>query len=70
MMTVKVVSDKPLKTKKVMCTICCYELEYTGVDVKSSSGYSMGEHDVSFYIECSNCKNTVSVSGWSCWNVK
>lgn len=30
-MAVKVISDKPQKTKQVMCSKCCYNLEYTGI---------------------------------------
>ena len=32
-MTVKVVSEGPVKTKRVTCHHCAYELEFTGEDV-------------------------------------
>ena len=32
-MAVKVISDKPVVTKRVTCPTCCYELEFTGEDV-------------------------------------
>lgn len=36
MMTVKVVSSKTVKTKKIICYNCGYELEYTGEDITTS----------------------------------
>ncbi len=48
-MPVKVVSEKPVKTKRVTCPNCAYELEYTGEDVSSSvDGYG----DISYTIRC------------------
>lgn len=32
-MAVKVVSDKPIKSKRTTCPNCAYELEFTGEDV-------------------------------------
>lgn len=32
-MAVKVISDKPVRMKRVICPTCCYELEFTGEDV-------------------------------------
>lgn len=32
-MPVKVVSDKPVRTKRIVCGKCSYELEYTGEDI-------------------------------------
>lgn len=32
-MAVKVISDRPIRTKRVTCPTCCYELEFTGEDV-------------------------------------
>ncbi len=32
-MVVRVISDKPVKTQKVICSNCGYELEYTGEDI-------------------------------------
>lgn len=32
---VRVISDGPTKTKRVICPNCAYELEYTGEDVYS-----------------------------------
>lgn len=66
-MVIKVVSDKPLKTKKVICGNCSYELEYTGEDVISQGGYYMGEYDIDFYIKCprENCNHKTRVKAWS-----
>ena len=36
-MTVRVVSDKPIRTKRTTCPTCCYELEFTGEDVLTVS---------------------------------
>lgn len=33
---VRVISEKPVLTRKVICNYCGYELEYTGQDVKAS----------------------------------
>jgi predicted RNA-binding Zn-ribbon protein involved in translation (DUF1610 family) len=64
-MPVKVVSEGPTASKQVTCSKCTYKLEYTGEDVQTSSGYSMGEHDVSFYIVCPRCGANTSVPAWS-----
>lgn len=50
---VRVVSEKPVKTKKLICGKCGYELEYTGEDIKegSSSDYT-GDRDYYKYILC------------------
>lgn len=40
-MTVKVVSEKPVKTKRTACKNCGYELEYTGEDVIYGDGIKM-----------------------------
>lgn len=64
---VKVVSDKPVRTKKVVCSKCGYELEYTGEDVQShtSTDYS-GCSDTDYYITCprSSCNERVFVKRW------
>ncbi len=36
-MTVRVVSEKPVKFQRVTCSKCGYELEYTGEDIITSS---------------------------------
>ncbi len=56
-MPVKVVSDAPVKTKRVTCHNCCYELEFTGEDMFS---YSDGDGDCYRYIICprASCKNS------------
>lgn len=66
-MRVKVKSKKPLKTKEVVCSKCGYLLEYTGEDVKSSSGCYMGEFDISYYIDCprKTCKQRIYVSAFN-----
>lgn len=38
-MAVKVVSEKPVKTKRVVCPNCAYELEFTGEDIRTSFDY-------------------------------
>lgn len=52
-MPVKVVSDGPVKTRKLICENCCYELEYTPADV--SEKYSRdwdGGGDTYYWIVC------------------
>jgi len=63
---VKVSSDGPVLTKKVVCSKCAYELEYTGEDVKDVQGFIMGESDTSYYIVCprKSCKKHVTVKAW------
>lgn len=65
MVTVK--SSGPVKTKTVVCSKCAYELEYTGEDIQSQGGYSMGDYDVSFFIFCprETCKEKVFVKAWN-----
>jgi hypothetical protein len=63
-MAVKVVSEGPVLTRKVVCSKCTYELEYTGEDVKESSGYCMGESETWHYIVCPRCKTQVTVKAW------
>lgn len=63
-MPVKIVSDKPIKPRRVTCSKCTYELEYTGEDVKVDSGCYMGETDVWSYIVCPRCKTHVTVKAW------
>lgn len=41
---VRVVSEKPVKTKKLICGKCGYELEYTGEDVESSDYTGGGDY--------------------------
>lgn len=66
-MVVKVISDKPLKTRKVICSNCGYELEYTGEDVEVVGGYSMGEYDCHSQIKCprESCNTKVRVPSWN-----
>ena len=65
MVTVK--SEKPVKTKTVICTKCSFELEYTGEDVKSfeKTDYA-GWSDTHYYIVCPRytCSAEVFVSRW------
>lgn len=64
-MTVKVVSEGPVRTKQVVCSKCCFKLEYTGVDVKSYTGTDYGGGtDTSYYIDCPKCGDSVYVSYW------
>ena len=37
-MTVRVISDRPIVSKRAVCPNCGYELEFTGEDVLTSSG--------------------------------
>ena len=63
---VTVSSDGPVKTKKVVCSKCAYELEYTGEDVESSTGHYMGESGTHWYIVCprESCQKKVHVKAW------
>lgn len=64
-MVVKVVSDKPTKPKRVVCSRCTYSLEYTGVDVHEGMNYDYGGgSDPVYWIVCPHCKEEVSVSRW------
>jgi hypothetical protein len=67
-MVVRVVSDKPVKTKRQVCPKCGYELEYTGEDVKevSSRDYT-GCSDTYYYLHCPRvtCGEQISVSRYS-----
>lgn len=56
-MVVRVLSDKPVKTKKCICTKCGYELEYTGEDIVSynKTDYGGGT-DTYYYIVCPRVK--------------
>lgn len=66
-MAVKVVSDRPIRTKKVICSNCGYELEYTGEDVKSytKTDYGGGT-DEYHHITCPRiiCGETTNVDRW------
>ena len=52
-MTVKVVSDKPVVTKRRICSNCGYELEYTPNDVvkRTSTDYT-GSKDTYLELPC------------------
>ena len=63
-MVIKIKSDGPTKTKEVVCTKCTYLLEYTGEDVVTSTGYSFGEYNPSYWIVCPRCQENVSVRAW------
>lgn len=57
-MAVKVVSDKPVRTKKTICSKCWYELEYTPVDVKEESYNGYGDYgSTDEFIMCPNCNH-------------
>lgn len=64
-MVVRVISDKPIKTKKCTCTKCGYELEYTGEDVSfyNHTDYGGGS-DTYYFIICprETCKEKIFVS--------
>jgi len=65
MVTVK--SDKPVRTKTVVCSKCGYELEYTGEDVSSHTYTDIsGTSDTDYYITCprSSCRERVWVRRW------
>lgn len=61
-MPIKVVSDAPVKTKKVVCTKCAYELEYSGEDLQEHVG-----DDVWYTITCPrpSCGHKVRVKSWN-----
>lgn len=64
-MAVKVVSEKPIKTYRTMCSKCFYELEYTPIDVHKSWYESWGERIDWQYIICprEECKHKTEVKG-------
>lgn len=65
-MAVKVVSEKPIKTFRIMCGKCHYELEYTPIDVQRSSYTDYGGDSNSWsYIQCprEECKYKTEVKG-------
>lgn len=65
MVTVK--SEKPVRTKTVVCSKCSYELEYTGEDIVSydKTDYGGGS-DTYYYIVCPrrSCGEHVFVKRW------
>lgn len=63
-MTVRVLSDKPVKPKRVLCSKCTYELEYTGCDVNDGKFSCMGESTDWSYIVCPKCDEKVEVKPW------
>ena len=52
-MAVRVISEKPVKTRKTVCGNCGHELEFTNADVKTDydTDYT-GSRDSFRYIEC------------------
>jgi hypothetical protein len=64
-MVVKVVSEKPVKTKRQVCPKCGYELEYTGEDVESFVHHDYGGgSDTVYYIMCprQTCNEQINIS--------
>lgn len=64
-MVVKVVSDKPVRTKKVICPKCGYELEYTGEDVREYEHRDYtGGSDTVYQIVCprTTCNKIIYLS--------
>ena len=62
------ISDKPVKTKTVVCTKCGYKLEYTGEDIRTVHYTDIsGCGDTSNTIVCprASCAEVISVSHWS-----
>ena len=63
-MAVKVVSASPIKTYRVCCSKCFYELEYTPIDIRrhTHTDYGGGSDD-SYHITCprEECKSVVEV---------
>lgn len=64
-MAVKVVSEKPVRTRRVVCGKCSYELEYTGVDVHAGTYSCMGEGNDWHYIVCPLCEEKTEVKPWA-----
>lgn len=64
---VKVNSEKPVVSRKVVCTRCGYEWEYSGEDVYEgrSTDYT-GSSDLYYYIVCPrlSCGNNTKVACW------
>jgi len=63
-MTVKVVSEGPTRTKRVVCQKCTFELEYTGLDVEADVGCYMGETQIDYRIKCPHCGSHTNVKPW------
>jgi uncharacterized protein YlaI len=62
-MTVKVISEKPVKLFKKMCSRCHFMLEYTPVDVQEgvkNCDYLRGS-DPMWFILCPKCKGRTEV---------
>lgn len=64
---VKVISEKPIKTKTIVCPNCGYDLEYTGEDVRShtASDYGGGS-DTYYHIVCprNSCNHKIFVKSY------
>lgn len=62
-MTVKIISDAPVFSRKVVCRWCCFRLEYTGVDVTYVVDPLATDRT---FIDCPNkdCKREVDVPPW------
>lgn len=53
-MTIKVVSSSPVRTRKIVCSNCGYELEFTNADRvrHKTDGYHDPIEEVGWYIVC------------------
>lgn len=60
-MSVEKVGQDEKQKLRATCARCGAMLEFYDIDVKISSGYSMGELEVRRYVECPQCKACVNV---------
>jgi hypothetical protein len=65
-MTVKVVSDRPVEVKHLICEKCGYKLEYTNEDIRVTRTRDMkGDSERHEWIDCprESCKKANRVGG-------
>lgn len=64
-MVVKVISEGPVVTRKVVCGKCAYQLEYTLEDVENFTKHDYdGGSDTYYFIVCPRCKHHTNVRGY------
>lgn len=62
-MTVKVISERSTRSKRVVCPTCCYLLEYTGIDIQYTTDC---DGDTFRRLKCPRveCKTLFTVEKW------
>mgnify|MGYP000322978309 CR=1 FL=1 len=58
---IKIIKDEPDPSvvKNVICKRCGRKLEYTPSDVQHTTGFVMDELEITRWIACPKCSNTV-----------